>query len=136
MSRARPLFVSIALLATAFALASCGGSGTATSQASAAASTVASPTASTPQQSAPPASSTGGFDGARAYQYVADIVALGPHVAGTDGSHRVQQYLIGKLQSFGCPVDQEDFHSPTPIGNVAMKNIVAKIPGASSDIVL
>ena len=61
---------------------------------------------------------------------------MGPHVAGTDGSHRVQQYIVSKLKSFGCPVDQEDFHSPTPIGNVAMQNIVAKIPGASSDIVM
>ena len=59
------------------------------------------------------------------------MVAIGPHSAGTDGSHRVQAYIIGKLKSFGCPVDQEDFHTPSPIGNVAMENIVAKIPGAS-----
>ncbi len=52
------------------------------------------------------------------------------------GDHRAQQYIVGKLQSFGCPVDQEDFHTPTPIGNVAMENIVAKVPGASPDIVL
>jgi len=85
---------------------------------------------------APPAEATGGFDGQQAYQYVADQVAIGPRSAGTEGDLRVQQYIVGKLQSFGCPVDQEDFHTPTPIGNVAMKNIVAKIPGASPDIVL
>ena len=33
-------------------------------------------------------------------------------------------------------MDQEDFHTPTPIGDVAMKNIVVKIPGASPDILM
>ena len=122
---------SSALLALALALLGCGGNETATTQASA---TNPSPTAL--PQTAPPASSTGGFDGQRAYQYVSDIVAIGPHSAGTDGSHRVQAYIVGKLKSFGCPVDQEDFHTPSPIGNVAMENIVSKIPGASPDIVL
>lgn len=132
MSRAGAILASAALLAGVFASGGCGGGGTATSQVSA-----APPVAAAPAETAPPATSTGGFDGQRAYQYVADIVALGPHSAGTDGSHRVQQYLVGKLKSFGCPVvDQEDFHSPTPIGNVAMQNIVAKIPGTSPDIVL
>ena len=89
-----------------------------------------------PAPAAPPAESTGGFDGQQAYQYVADQVAIGPRSAGTEGDTRAQQYIIGKLQSFGCPVDQEDFHTSTPIGSVAMKNIVAKVPGASPDIVL
>src|SRR5262249_16120139 len=47
-----------------------------------------------------------------------------------------QQYIIGKLQSFGCTADQEDFSASTPIGTVAMKNIVAKIPGAGSDVLI
>lgn len=130
MKRARAILTSSALLAFAFASLGCGGNETAT-QASA-----ANPAPNAAPQSAPPAGSTGGFDGQRAYQYVADIVAIGPHSAGTDGSHRVQAYIVGKLKSFGCPVDQEDFHTPSPIGNVAMENIVAKIPGASPDIVL
>jgi glutaminyl-peptide cyclotransferase len=102
-----------------------------------AATSQAAPAAqSSPPPAAPPADQTGGFDGQQAYQFVADQVAIGPRTAGTDGSHRVQQYIIGKLQSFGCPVDQEGFHSSTPIGDVSMKNIVVKIPGASPDILL
>ena len=130
MSRARAILASSALL-LALASLGCGGNETATTQASA-----ANPAPSAPPQVVPPASSTGGFDGQRAYQYVADIVAIGPHSAGTEGSHRAQAYIVGKLKSFGCPVDQEDFHTPSPIGTVAMENIVAKIPGASPDIVL
>jgi glutaminyl-peptide cyclotransferase len=131
MSRVRAVLASSALLAFGLVVLGCGASETATSQASA-----GSPVSAAQVPAAPPASSTGGFDGQRAYQYVADIVAIGPHSAGTEGNHRVQQYIIGKLKSFGCPVDQEDFHTPSPIGTVAMENIVAKIPGASPDIVL
>jgi len=131
MNRAHAILTSLALLGFVLAGLGCGGSETAATQASA-----ANPAPSAPPQAAPPASSTGGFDGQRAYQYVADLVAIGPRSAGTDGSHRAQAYIIGKLKSFGCPVDQEDFHTPSPIGTVAMENIVAKIPGGSPDIVL
>jgi len=119
-------------LACAALLVSCGNKGSATSA-------DADQGLSAPQQQpdvAPPATSTGGFDGQQAYQYVADLVAIGPHSAGTDGIHRAQQYIVAKLQSFGCPVDQEDFNASTPIGTVAMKNIVVKVPGASPDILL
>lgn len=85
---------------------------------------------------APPAASTGGFDGQRAYRHVADLVAIGPRSAGTEGDRRAQQYILGRLRSFGCPVDQDNFHANTTIGSVAMDNIVAKIPGASRDILL
>jgi len=85
---------------------------------------------------APPAASTGGFDGARAYNHVEQLVAIGPHSAGTEGIHRAQTYIIGQLKSFGCPVEEQDFHSPTPIGDVAMKNIVVKIPSANPSIIL
>src|SRR3984893_11291484 len=123
---------AVAPLSCAVLLVACGGKQGAASEA---ASPAAAPQTA-PAPAAPPAAATGGFDGQQAYQYVADQVAIGPRSAGTEGDTRAQQYIIGKLQSFGCPVDQEDFHTPTPIGNVAMKNIVAKVPGASPDIVL
>jgi hypothetical protein len=86
---------------------------------------------------APAAETTGGFDGARAYKHVEQLVAIGPHSAGTPGIRRAQDYIIGQLKSFGCPVTEEDFHaSSTPIGDVAMKNILVKIPGASPNIVV
>src|SRR5690242_21945613 len=100
MRRARMIFAQTALWVAALTLlCGCGGNGTVAGDAR---PTAAAPASSAPAEAAPPASSTGGFDGARAYQYVSDIVAFGPHVAGTDGSHRVQQYLVNKLKSFGC----------------------------------
>jgi glutaminyl-peptide cyclotransferase len=99
------------------------------------------PGASSPQAGSVPASpaaeTTGGFDGARAYKHVAQLVAIGPHSAGTEGIHRAQSYIIEQLKSFGCPVDEQDFHvSSTPVGDVAMKNIVVKIPSSNPNIIL
>jgi glutaminyl-peptide cyclotransferase len=99
------------------------------------------PAAAAPQAAtfppAPAPETTGGFDGARAYKHVEQLVAIGPHAAGSDGIKRAQAYIVGQLKSLGCPVDEEDFQAhDTPIGDVAMKNIVVKVPGASPDILL
>lgn len=83
-----------------------------------------------------PPTATGGFDGAQAYEHVRQLVEIGPRPPGSDGIHRAQAYIIGQLKSFGCQVEEHDFHGSTPLGDVAMKNIIAKIPGAGSDIVL
>jgi glutaminyl-peptide cyclotransferase len=86
--------------------------------------------------SAPPAETTGGFDGARAYKHVEKLVAIGPHPAGTDSIRRAQAYIIEQLKSFGCPVEEQDFHASTPIGEVAMKNILVKIPSDNPNIIV
>jgi glutaminyl-peptide cyclotransferase len=86
---------------------------------------------------APAAETTGGFDGSRAYKHVEQLVAIGPHSAGSEGIRRAQGYITGQLKSFGCPVEEQDFHAPsTPVGDVAMKNIVVKIPSANPNIIL
>ncbi|MGH9572757.1 MAG: M28 family peptidase [Candidatus Acidiferrales bacterium] len=83
---------------------------------------------------APPASKTGGFDGARAYEQVAKLVSFGPRPPGSDAIHRTQDYIHSQLASFGCAIDEDSFNAQTPIGDVAMKNIVAKIPGKSDPL--
>jgi glutaminyl-peptide cyclotransferase len=83
-----------------------------------------------------PASTAGGFDGAKAYEHVRQLVAIGPRPPGSDGIHRAQVYIIGQLKTYGCQVEEHDFHSSTPLGDIAMENIIAKIPGTNSDIVL
>jgi hypothetical protein len=86
---------------------------------------------------APAAETTGGFDGARAYKHVEQLVAIGPHPAGSEGIRRAQDYIIGQLKSFGCPVEEQNFHAPsTPVGDVAMKNILVKIPSANPNIII
>jgi glutaminyl-peptide cyclotransferase len=85
---------------------------------------------------ASPPSATGDFDGAQAYEHVRQLVEIGPRPPGSNEIRRAQAYIIGQLKSFGCQVEEHDFHGSTPLGDVAMKNIIAKIPGKGSDIVL
>jgi glutaminyl-peptide cyclotransferase len=128
------LAVSLMALVAAcsLSLAACGRSSTSESSAQ---GTGASQAATFP--AAPAAETTGGFDGARAYKHVEQQVAIGPHPAGSDGIRRAQEYIISQLKSFGCPVEEQDFHATsTPVGDVAMKNIVAKIPSTNPNILL
>jgi peptidase M28-like protein len=84
----------------------------------------------------PAPSSTGGFDGSRAYEHVRHLVGIGPRPPGSDGIHTAQSYIVSQLKSFGCEVEEHDFHGSAPIGDLMMKNIIAKIPGTGRDIVL
>jgi Peptidase family M28 len=89
-----------------------------------------------PVDAAPPASQTGGFDGAKAYSYVVKLVSFGPHPPDTPAIREVQSYIRSQLTTFGCPVDVDDFHAQTPVGTLAMENIVAEIPGSGPGIIL
>ena len=136
----RIVFASV--LIAAIGVAACSHDGS-RSEASASAATTSQPPASQnsaaaakPAESAPPASQTGGFDGAKAYDQVAKIVSFGPRPPGSEGIHHVQDYIRGQLQSFGCTVDEDDFHASTPAGSIAMKNIIAKTPGTGQGIIL
>src|SRR3984957_7629464 len=121
------------VLFAAICLAACGGS--ASPNGSGTQGAGASQAATFPP--APAAETTGGFDGARAYKHVEQLVAIGPRSAGSEGIHRAQSYIVGQLKSFGCPVEEQDFHAPsTPVGDVAMKNIVVTIPSANPNILI
>jgi len=88
------------------------------------------------EDKAPPASQTGGFDGQKAYDQTAKLVAFGPRPPASDAIHQTQTYIIGQLKTFGCDVDTDDFHASTPVGDLAMKNIIAKVPGTGHGIIL
>jgi hypothetical protein len=90
----------------------------------------------TPEDAPLPPEQTGGFDAARAYAHVAKQVSFGPRPPGSEAIRRTQEYLRSELTSYGCAVEEDNFTAQTPLGAMMMKNIVAKIPGASQEIVL
>lgn len=87
-------------------------------------------------EEAPPAETTGGFDGQRAYEQVVKQVSFGPRPPGSPAIGKLQEYLISELHSYGCTVETEDFSADTPAGRVPMKNILVKIPGQKPGIIL
>lgn len=131
-----------AVTAAIFILLACGCSHDAATSASVSASSTAAQDANPPHIAipasdvAPPASQTGGFDGAKAYDQVAKLVSFGPHPSGSAAIQQVQAYLHSELASYGCAVEDQSFNAPSPMGSLPMKNIVAKIPGSGSGIIV
>jgi Zn-dependent M28 family amino/carboxypeptidase len=104
-----------------------------------AASAPATPAAETAQRSgdaAPPANQTAGFDGARAFEYLAKQVSFGPRPAGSPALAKTQDYIKAQLAAYGCKVEEDNFTGQTPIGPLKMKNILAKVPGTGRGIIL
>ncbi len=64
------------------------------------------------------------------------MVDLRPRPPGSDAIRRARSYIIEQLKSYGCQVEEHDFHASTAIGDLPMKNIIAKIPGTGPGIVL
>lgn len=92
--------------------------------------------APSPADEAPSPEKTDGFDGKRAYDQVAKQVSFGPRPAGSAALAKLQDYLETELKSYGCAVETDSFSADTPAGRLAMKNILAKIPGEKPGIIL
>jgi Zn-dependent M28 family amino/carboxypeptidase len=84
----------------------------------------------------PSPESTGGFDGKRAFEHVAKQVGFGPRPSGSQAIAQTQDYILTQLNSDGCATEVDTFNADTPIGRLPMKNILVKIPGDDSSIIL
>ncbi|HEY2458790.1 MAG TPA: M28 family peptidase [Candidatus Acidoferrum sp.] len=89
-----------------------------------------------PADAAPPADTTGGFDGNKAYEQVVKQVSFGPRPPGSPAIAKLQDYMVTELKSYGCTVETDSFSADTPDGRVPMKNILVKIPGEKPGIIL
>jgi Zn-dependent M28 family amino/carboxypeptidase len=73
------------------------------------------------------------FDDARAWRHLEAQVALGPRPAGSDTAEAVRVYLEGELASYGLAPRREGFTADTPLGPIAMANVIAELPGPRPD---
>lgn len=89
-----------------------------------------------PEAEAKAGAKTTAFDGARAFAHVKKQVGFGPRPAGSAALEKTREYLLGELKSYGLKTMIEEFTPTTPRGKVKMKNIIAELPGESSDIVV
>src|SRR5437868_3966810 len=108
-------------------------SGCAQSKPAAAASATAgedkpvTPTPATPTQVVAPA-----VDANRAFQYVKEIVAIGPRPPGSSGHKKEESYIKSHLK--GDTVENDTFTAKTPAGEFVLNNIIAKYPGTKDCI--
>jgi Zn-dependent M28 family amino/carboxypeptidase len=99
-------------------------------------------TSSSPAVDAPPPVSDKnynkktGFDGEKALAHVKAQVEFGPRPAGSKGSEKTGAYIKRELESYGLKTTLDVFTPETPHGKVKMKNIIAELPGETSDIII
>src|SRR3954464_7416970 len=75
------------------------------------------------------------FNGARAFEDLRQLVAIGPRVAGTPGAQAARDYIRKELQAIGVAVEEQPFEATTPNGRVKMVNVRATFaasPGGAS----
>jgi glutaminyl-peptide cyclotransferase len=72
------------------------------------------------------------FDGARAFEDIRHLVAIGPRVAGTPGAQAARDYIRKELQAVDVAVVEQPFEADTPLGRVKMVNLRATLPAAGA----
>ncbi|HEV8588172.1 MAG TPA: M28 family peptidase [Pyrinomonadaceae bacterium] len=83
-----------------------------------------------------PGKSTSDFDGNRALEHVRKQVEFGPRPAGSAELEKTRGYIIDQLKSYGLNVTMDEFHPTTPQGQKKMVNVIAEVPGESSDVII
>jgi glutaminyl-peptide cyclotransferase len=78
------------------------------------------------------------FNGARAYEYLKQLCALGPRPSGSAGMEAQQKLLAEHFQKLGGVVEFQRFRVPHPLNNstVAMANIIVRWHPESSERIL
>jgi glutaminyl-peptide cyclotransferase len=91
--------------------------------------------ASVPLASAPAADAPRlKVDSARAMRYLREIVAFGRRAPGSPGMKKQQAYLRAKLKNDG--LEEDVFTASTPAGAVEMRNLIARFPGTTDQIIV
>ena len=76
------------------------------------------------------------FSGSSALEYTRRAVALGPRPPGSPAIGKLQALILAEARARGAAVEEDDFTAQTPIGPIAMKNIIARFRGTSGRAVV
>lgn len=76
------------------------------------------------------------FDGQRAFADLKHLVDFGARPAGSNQLALARQWMLGELKKTRADIEEDKFVATTPIGQLAMDNLIAKFPGTNSDIVI
>ena len=76
------------------------------------------------------------FDGARAFEDLRNVVDFGPRPPGSAALKETRQYISMNLADDGIEVWRDNFTADTPVGNIAMTNVIGIVPGQRSSVVV
>lgn len=84
----------------------------------------------------PPTQTKFSIDADRAFENVRKQVEIGPRPAGSAELAKARDFIVSELKSYGLNVTLDEFTPKTPVGDRKMVNIIAELPGESSDVVI
>ena len=73
-------------------------------------------------------------NGAKAMEYVRQVVAFGPRPIGSEGHKKLQAYIREHLKN--DDLEEDKFSAETPDGKFDMINFIAKFPGTKDGVVV
>jgi len=76
------------------------------------------------------------FDSSKAYEYLRQMVALGPRPAGSPALAQTRAYISKQLAADGLTVQEQRFTPQTPNGPIEMINLSLRLPGRRTDRIL
>jgi glutaminyl-peptide cyclotransferase len=84
-----------------------------------------------------PAGEVAVFNGGRAFEDLKRLVSFGPRPSGSKALAEARQWIVGQLKQSGrWEMQEESFVAPTPRGDIPMTNLIAKLPGRDSQVVI
>jgi hypothetical protein len=88
---------------------------------------------------AAPAERAAAFEAQRAWGHLSALSEIGPRAMGSEGVRRAGDYIVGELAKLDLEIIEQEFTARRDEQDeepVSLRNIAAKIPGPSSDILL
>lgn len=73
------------------------------------------------------------FDSNKAWEHLRQQVNIGPRPSGSAGNVKNRDYIKAQMNALGIKVVEQAFEGATPLGPVKMVNLIATIPGRSTD---
>ena len=99
-----------------------------------ASATVSSASDTTADQLPQPEGPAPEINGAKAMQYVREVVNCGPRPPGSPGHKKIEAYLRAKLRM--DHLQEDSFSASTPAGAIPMRNFIAQFSGAKDGIIV
>ena len=76
------------------------------------------------------------FHGSRAFDDLKRLVEFGPRPPGSKALAESRRWITGQLKQSGCEIEEDSFVADTPVGQVPMTNLIAKVPGARPEVLM
>ena len=76
------------------------------------------------------------FDSSKAWEHLRQQVSIGPRPSGSAANVKNRDYIKAQMAALGIKTTDQPFEGATPLGPIKMVNVIATIPGKSTDRII